>query len=107
MDALFYLVPLFFFAALCYSMVGFGGGSTYLALLVLFSVPYAMVPKVALVCNLIVVSGGCYFFFKEGSLQKGPPALSEALHPSDEYSPLSRQAPKPEWYPLLFDPFPE
>ncbi len=47
-------------------MVGFGGGSTYLALLVLFSVPYEVVPKVALVCNLIVVSGGCYFFFKRG-----------------------------------------
>lgn len=55
----------FFLTSLVYSMVGFGGGSTYLALLVLFSIPYEMIPSTALVCNIIVVSGGCYFFIKE------------------------------------------
>ncbi|MDX1386804.1 MAG: sulfite exporter TauE/SafE family protein, partial [bacterium] len=61
-----YLLPLFFLTALIYSTVGFGGGSTYLALLALFSFPYEAMPKVALVCNLVVVTGGCYFFFRQG-----------------------------------------
>lgn len=66
MDPLIYLAPLFFITAFFYSMVGFGGGSTYLALLALFAFPYEAMPKVALVCNLVVVSGGCYFFVKSG-----------------------------------------
>lgn len=66
MDTLIYLIPLFFLTALMYSMVGFGGGSTYLALLALCSVSYATMPKIALLCNLVVVSGGCYFFIKAG-----------------------------------------
>ena len=60
-----FLIILFFVTAFLYSMVGFGGGSTYLALLVLFAIPYEMIPNTALICNIIVVSGGCYFFIKE------------------------------------------
>lgn len=56
------LVPLFFATALVYATVGFGGGSTYLALLALWGVPYLVMPKIALVCNLIVVSGGLYHY---------------------------------------------
>jgi len=59
------LIPLFLITALLYSMVGFGGGSTYLALLALFGVSYTYIPSTALICNIIVVSGGCYFFIKE------------------------------------------
>ena len=62
------LIPLFFLTALVYSLVGFGGGSTYLALLALFSFPYESMPKVALLCNLVVVSGGCWFFIRAGHL---------------------------------------
>lgn len=58
----------FLLTSLVYSMVGFGGGSTYLALLVLVAVPYEMIPTAALICNIIVVSGGCYFFIKERHL---------------------------------------
>ncbi|MCP5464662.1 MAG: sulfite exporter TauE/SafE family protein [Deltaproteobacteria bacterium] len=58
------LIPLFFLTALLYSMAGFGGGSTYLALLVLFSVSYQVIPSTALICNIIVVSGGCYYYIK-------------------------------------------
>ena len=40
-----------------YSSVGFGGGSTYLALLLIWDVPYYIFPVLALICNIIVVSG--------------------------------------------------
>lgn len=54
----------FFIIALLYSIVGFGGGSSYLALLAVSDVPYSHIPKLALICNLLVVSGGCYHFYK-------------------------------------------
>jgi uncharacterized protein len=60
------LVPLFFSTALVYSIAGFGGGSTYLALLVIFGLPYELIPKIALLCNLVVVSGGLYHFHRAG-----------------------------------------
>ena len=54
----------FFIIALLYATVGFGGGSSYLALLTVSDVPYLLIPKLALICNLLVVSGGCYHYFK-------------------------------------------
>ena len=59
---------LFFIVALLYSMVGFGGGSSYNALLVLFEVDHQIYPTIALLCNLIVVTGGCWLFIKRGVL---------------------------------------
>ncbi|MBI4209060.1 MAG: sulfite exporter TauE/SafE family protein [Deltaproteobacteria bacterium] len=61
-----YIAPLFFLTALVYATVGFGGGSTYLALLVLFNFPYESMPKVALLCNVIVVCGGLYHYIRAG-----------------------------------------
>lgn len=61
------LLPLFFFiAAILYATVGFGGGSTYSALLVLAETDYRILPSIALLCNLIVVSGGAYRFARAG-----------------------------------------
>jgi len=65
-EHLLYILPLFFLAALVYSMAGFGGGSTYIAILVLFSFPYASIPKISLLCNLVVVTGGFFVFYREG-----------------------------------------
>ena len=48
----------FLITALLYASVGFGGGSTYNALLILYDVDYLLIPKIALTCNLIVVIGG-------------------------------------------------
>lgn len=60
------MLPLgFFLVALFYSLVGFGGGSSYLALLTLFHVPYALIPILALICNLIVVSGSTWQFYQK------------------------------------------
>jgi len=59
---------LFFVTATLYSSVGFGGGSTYLALLLLWGVPYHIFPAIALLCNIFVVSGNCYNYIKAGNL---------------------------------------
>lgn len=64
-----WLIILFFLVALVYSMAGFGGGSSYLALLVLFAVPMALVPSIALFCNLAVVSVGSWRFIRDGHFQ--------------------------------------
>lgn len=56
----------FFVVALLYSSVGFGGGSSYLALLSLVFVSFFAIRSVALVCNLVVVSGSTYLYFKNG-----------------------------------------
>ncbi len=60
------MLILFFIIALVYSSVGFGGGSSYIAALALFDYPYESIPVIALICNVIVVSGGIYHFRKKG-----------------------------------------
>ena len=67
----FYILILsFFVVALIYSSVGFGGGSSYLALLALpvFAIAFPVIRSTALFCNIIVVSGGAFIFYKEGKL---------------------------------------
>ncbi len=59
---------LFFVTAILYSSVGFGGGSSYLALLLLWDVPYFILPVIALGCNIIVVSGNSFNYIKAGNL---------------------------------------
>ena len=59
---------LFFVTAILYASVGFGGGSTYLALLLLWGVPYFIFPVIALSCNIIVVSGNCFNYIRTGNL---------------------------------------
>lgn len=58
----------FFIIALIYSSVGFGGGSSYLAILALMTVEFQLMRSTALLCNIIVVVGGVYIFYKEGKL---------------------------------------
>ncbi len=55
----------FFVIATLYSAVGFGGGSSYLALLTIFLSSFFAIRSIALVCNLIVVSGSTYLYFKK------------------------------------------
>ena len=59
---------LFFITAILYSSVGFGGGSTYLALLLIWGVPYTIFPIIALSCNIIVVTGNCYNYIRAGNV---------------------------------------
>ena len=62
------LAILFLASATLYSSVGFGGGSTYLALLLIWDIPYFIFPIVALSCNIIVVSGNCFNYIRAGNL---------------------------------------
>lgn len=57
---------LFALVALFYASVGFGGGSSYLALLVLWDLPYAAIPVIALICNILVVSGNSIHYTRAG-----------------------------------------
>ena len=60
-------LPLGFFAtALLYAAVGFGGGSTYSALLSLVGFDYRLLPIVSLACNIVVVTGSTVRFARGG-----------------------------------------
>jgi len=62
------LAILFFVTSIVYASVGFGGGSTYLALLLIWGIPYSIFPLIALSCNIIVVSGNCFNYIRSGNL---------------------------------------
>ncbi len=57
------LAAAFGLTAVVYSLAGFAGGSTYLALLALAGLPHAVVPTLALICNIIVASGNSWRYF--------------------------------------------
>jgi uncharacterized membrane protein YfcA len=56
--------------ALFYSSVGFGGGSSYLAALSISEIPYSLIPKIGLICNLLVVTSGSVIYYKKGFFNK-------------------------------------
>lgn len=69
---------LFFLIASVYSSAGFGGGSSYLAVLGLLLSQYspeasaaevAEIRGLALLCNLVVVAGSCWVFYRKGLLK--------------------------------------
>jgi uncharacterized protein len=63
-----WLAPLFTLTALIYASVGFAGGSTYTALLVLAGVSLALVPVISLACNIVVATGGVLRFARAGHI---------------------------------------
>jgi uncharacterized membrane protein YfcA len=67
----------FFGTALLYASAGFGGGSTYNALLSLAGFNFAVLPIVSLTCNIVVVGGGTIRFARAGEMPwKGALTLS-------------------------------
>lgn len=56
------IILLFLFIAIVYASVGFGGGSSYLALLAFYAFPFQEMKFTALMCNIIVVTGGTLIF---------------------------------------------
>ncbi|MFN5169496.1 MAG: sulfite exporter TauE/SafE family protein [Cyclobacteriaceae bacterium] len=62
------LINLFFIIALVYASVGFGGGSSYLALLAVVGISLVVMRPTALLCNLVVVAGGTWVFIREGQV---------------------------------------
>ena len=90
------LIVAFALAALLYASVGFGGGSTYSALLSVAGVDYRILPLVALACNIVVVLGSTIRFARAGQIPwrkalgltalSAPTALLGGLTPIDERS---------------------
>ena len=88
------LVVAFFVAALLYASVGFGGGSTYTALLALAEIDYRLLPLLSLACNIVVVAGSSLRFarakvtpWRNALLLTGvaaPAALLGGVTPIDE-----------------------
>ena len=58
------LTIFFFITAILYSSIGFGGGSTYLALMLIWDIPFYIFPIIALICNIIVVTGNSINFLR-------------------------------------------
>jgi uncharacterized membrane protein YfcA len=63
------LIPIFFIISMIYAAAGFGGGSSYLAVLALFPLEFTSLRMIALLCNIIVVSGSLFIFYKHGFLK--------------------------------------
>ncbi len=64
--AFWLIVLLFFVIATIYSSAGFGGGSSYLAILALAMYPIEEMRVISLVCNIIVVFGSVINFHLKG-----------------------------------------
>lgn len=64
-----YLPFIFFLIALFYSSVGFGGGSSYLAILSLVITDFYEIRSTALILNICVVTIGTITYFKNGVLK--------------------------------------
>ena len=58
----------FLITSILYSSVGFGGGSTYLAIMLIWEIPFYILPILALCCNIIVVSGNSINYVRSGNL---------------------------------------
>ncbi len=58
------IIILFFLIAILYSSVGFGGGSSYLAVLAITSLAFTQIRAIALLCNIVVVTGGTFIYIK-------------------------------------------
>ena len=55
----------FLLIAFTYASVGFGGGSSYLAILAIYALPFKEIRLIALLCNIIVVTGGTIIFIRK------------------------------------------
>ena len=64
MQELLLLSTLFFLIAVVYSSAGFGGGSSYLAVLSFFGLGFSDLRMIALICNIVVVASSVFLFSK-------------------------------------------
>lgn len=62
------LVPIFFAISFFYSSVGFGGGSSYIAILVLVGISLFTVPPIALILNIVASSMSFTNYARAGHL---------------------------------------
>ena len=64
-----YLILLFFTVAILYSSVGFGGGSSYLAILALTGIVFTQIRATSLLCNIVVVGGNVLLYFQQKNVK--------------------------------------
>jgi uncharacterized membrane protein YfcA len=57
-----HIILLFFSVAVLYSSVGFGGGSSYLAILALTGLAFSQIRAISLFCNIVVVTGNVFIY---------------------------------------------
>ncbi len=62
------LLVFFGVVAFIYSSVGFGGASSYTAILAIYQLPIYEMKTIALLCNIIVVTGGSILFIRSKQL---------------------------------------
>ncbi|CAM1353334.1 sulfite exporter TauE/SafE family protein [Tenacibaculum insulae] len=62
-----HIIFLFLIIAILYSSVGFGGGSSYLAVLAITGIAYTQIRSTSLVCNIIVVFSNVLLFQKQNT----------------------------------------
>lgn len=60
-----FIIILFFVVAILYSSVGFGGGSSYLAILALTGIAFTQIRATALLCNIVVVTGNVILYHQQ------------------------------------------
>jgi uncharacterized membrane protein YfcA len=58
------IIFFFLLISFVYASVGFGGGSSYLAVLTFYAFPFQEMKLTALICNIIVVTGGTAIFIR-------------------------------------------
>ena len=63
-----HVILLFLVVAILYAAVGFGGGSSYLAILALTGIAFTQIRTTALLCNIVVVSGNVFLFYHQKKL---------------------------------------
>mgnify|MGYP000025699731 CR=1 FL=1 len=63
------IVLAFFVIAVLYSSVGFGGGSSYLAILALTGIVFTQIRATSLLCNIVVVSGNVFLYHKQNNIE--------------------------------------
>lgn len=63
------IIILFFLVAILYSSIGFGGGSSYLAILALTGIVFTQIRATALLCNIVVVTGNVYLFHQQKKIE--------------------------------------
>ncbi len=67
-ELLFAITPIFFAIAFVYSIAGFGGGSSYIAVLAISGIAFQSIPVISLSCNIVVVGASSVMYWKNNIL---------------------------------------
>ncbi|MHB0756682.1 sulfite exporter TauE/SafE family protein [Polaribacter sp. M15] len=63
-----FVILLFLLVSVLYSSVGFGGGSSYLAILALSGIIFTQIRATALLCNILVVTSNIFLYHQQKTI---------------------------------------